>query len=270
MILDWDDAYANAVHIPDGETYPSRWAAKAEAFRTAHPPEILRYGPHPREAIDLFSPKGAARGLLVHVHGGYWRTFDRSDWSHLAAGPLARGWAVAMPGYALAPEARIGAITRAIARAVTAAADRIAAPIRLSGHSAGGHLVTRQVCADTALPAPIAARIAQVFSISGLHDLRPLLGLTLNGDLCLDAAEAAAESPALLWPRPDTRVHAWAGGAERPEFVRQAALLANIWSGLGIEAQLTIEPGRHHFDVIEALEDPDSAMIAALLQEDTA
>ena len=63
-------------------------------------------------------------GLVVFVHGGYWRAFDRGDWSHLAAGPLARGWAVAMPGYVLAPEARIAAITAMIREAVAAAAAR--------------------------------------------------------------------------------------------------------------------------------------------------
>ena len=78
---------------------------------------------------------------MVFVHGGYWRAFDRGLWSHLAAGPLARGWAVAMPGYVLAPEARIAAITAMIADAVAAAAAEVDGPMRLAGHSAGGHLV---------------------------------------------------------------------------------------------------------------------------------
>jgi acetyl esterase/lipase len=50
----------------------------------------------------------------VFVHGGYWLRFGRGDWSHLAAGPVARGWAVALPSYTLAPAARIAAITAEI------------------------------------------------------------------------------------------------------------------------------------------------------------
>ncbi len=269
MITDWDDAYANAPHIPDGASYPDRWREAARAFRAGLPPERLReglpYGRAEREKVDLFLPEGPAQGVAIFVHGGYWRAFDRDLWSHLAAGPLARGWVVAMPGYPLAPEARIAAITRAATEAVIQIAAAVQGPIVLAGHSAGGHLVVRQACADATLPERVASRIDRIVSISGLHDLRPLLRLALNADLRLDAEEAAAESPALLMPRPGVRVHAWAGGAERPEFIRQSELIANIWTGLRAEMSLTIAPDRHHFDVIAPLSDPDSDLVEALV-----
>jgi acetyl esterase/lipase len=267
-MVDWDDAYANAPHIPDGEAWPMRWQAEAAAFRARISPDRLReglpYGRAPRERVDIFLPEAAPKGLVVFVHGGYWRSFDRGHWSHLAAGPLARGYAVAVPGYPLAPEARVAQITRSIAEAVTQIAAAFSGPIVLAGHSAGGQLVTRQVCDGASVPERAAARIARVVSISGLHDLRPLLRLGINADLRLDPAEAAAESPALLWPRPGARVHVWVGGDERPEFLRQSALLANVWTGLRAEIAHTVAPGRHHFDVIEGLADPDSTLVAAL------
>jgi acetyl esterase/lipase len=269
MILDWDDAYANSAHIAGGAEYPGRWGDAAAAFRAGLPPDRARlglaYGSHPREKADLFLPEGRPAGLVVFVHGGYWRAFGRGRWSHLAAGPLARSWAVAIPGYPLAPEARIAAITRSVAAAVTAAARTVPGPVVLAGHSAGGHLVVRQVCADSRLPERIAARIVRVVSISGLHDLRPLLRTRLNVDLRLDAAEAAGESPALLAPRQGAAVHAWVGDAERPEFVRQTTLIANAWTGLGAAMSQTIAPGRHHFDVIAPLAEPDSDLVAALV-----
>jgi acetyl esterase/lipase len=269
MITDWDDAYANAAHIPGGDGYPARWEAAAAAFRAALPAgrrrEGIAYGPHPRQALDLFLPEGTPRGLVVFVHGGYWRAFDRGLWSHLAGGPLARGWAVAMPGYVLAPEARIAAMGAMIAEAIARAAEEVAGPVRLAGHSAGGHLVVRQVCDDSGLA--VAGRVERVVSISGLHDLRPLLRTALNATLRLDAAEAAAESPALRTPVAGARVHAWAGEDERPEFVRQAALIANVWTGLGADTGLTVEPGRNHFTVIEGLTDPGSALVGAVAGE---
>lgn len=268
-VVDWDDAYANAPHIPGGTEYPERWRAAAEAFRAGLSAGRLRsglpYGRHPRELVDLFLPEGAPAGVAVFVHGGYWRAFDRDLWSHLAAGPLARGWAVAMPGYPLAPEVRVGAITRSICEAVTQVAAALPGPIVLAGHSAGGHLVARQVCDDSGLPERVAARVERVVPISGLHDLRPLLRLALNADLRLDVAEAAAESPALRAPRPGARVHVWVGADERPEFVRQSRLLANVWTGLRADMSLTEEPGRHHFDVVEGLTDPGSALTAAVV-----
>lgn len=266
-ISDWDDAYANRDHIPGADAYPPRWETAAAAFRDALGDRAqpgLAYGPGERQALDLFMPEGAPRGLAVFVHGGYWRRFDRRLWSHLAAGPVARGWAVAMPSYTLAPAARIGTITREVAAAITLAAGRVAGPIVLAGHSAGGHLVTRMACEDSLLGAATARRVAHVLSISGVHDLRPLMRTAMNADLGIDAAEAAAESPALLAPRPGTRLIAWVGGAELPEFLRQSALLANVWAGLGAATASVVETGKHHFDIIDSLAAPDGALARAL------
>lgn len=260
--MDWDDAYANRPHIPGAADYPPRWAADAAAWRAAAPgAELgLAYGAHPREALDVFQPDGPSRGLAVFVHGGYWMDFDRSFWSHLAAGALGHGWTVALPSYVLAPEARIAAITGQIARAIEFAAARTTGPIRLAGHSAGGHLVSRMACADAALDPATAARIEHIVSISGLHDLRPVLRTKMNDTLRLTEGEAEAESPALLTPRPGTRITAWVGSAERPEFLRQSELLVAPWRPAGAEVRHVVDPGRHHFDVIDGLADPASPL----------
>ena len=50
------------------------------------------------------------------------------------------------------------------------------------------------------------------------------------------------------------------GGSERPEFVRQSALLANMWVGLGLETSLVVAEDKHHFDVMEAMESSDVAL----------
>src|SRR5262245_20780462 len=109
--------------------------------------------------------------------------FDKSSWSHLAAGALQRGWAVCLPSYTLAPAARIADIARQVAAAIRFAADRVEGPLRLAGHSAGGHLVTRMVCAESPLPDEFRSRIGHVVSISGVHDLRPLLRTKMNATL---------------------------------------------------------------------------------------
>lgn len=264
--MDWDDAYANAPHVPGAADYPPRWQREAAAFRARLGPRAreIRYGDAPAERIDLFIPEERPQGLVVFVHGGYWQRFGRGDWSHLAAGALARGHAVAMPGYTLCPEVRIADITRQVGVAITRAAVEVAGPIRLAGHSAGGHLVSRMQCTDPPTPPRIAARLVNTVSISGVHDLRPLLRTRLNGALRLDHAEARGESPVLREPRDGIRITCWVGGDERPEFIRQNALLANIWTGLGALTTAVIEPGRHHFNVIDGLTDPDSPLMQAL------
>ncbi|WP_438990874.1 alpha/beta hydrolase [Lentibacter sp.] len=256
-----DDAYANTAYIPDGESFPPKWAAAAAEFRDkVEGAELdLAYGPEPRQRLDLFRPQGEAQGLLIFVHGGFWRMLDKSYWSHLAAGALARGWAVAMPSYTLCPETSIAGITREIAKAVSLAAEAVAGPIALTGHSAGGHLVARML-ARGMLPETIAARLSHVMPISPLSDLRPLMQTSMNADFKLDEAAAVAESPIFMEDRVDCPVTVWVGGAERPAFLDQAGWLSDAWGCDLVEAA-----GKHHFDVVDGLADAESEMLARLL-----
>ena len=270
MIGDWDNAYANGPNIPGGERWPGLWVEPAENYRKAMLAEQratldIPYGDGPRRRLDLFRPRERPQGLVVFVHGGYWMRLDKSFWSHLARGAVARGYAVAMPSYTLCPEVGIADITVEIGRAIGRAMDEIEGPVALTGHSAGGHLVTRMICTSSPLTDAQRKRIAKVVSISGLHDLRPLLKTAMNQTLRMDERVAREESPALLVPIDGARVVAWVGGAERNEFRRQAQLLANVWMGLGAATSYVEMPDRHHFDVIDDLGDPDSALIAALL-----
>jgi hypothetical protein len=92
------------------------------------------------------------------------------------------------------------------------------------------------VCDDTPLSPATAARLERLVSISALHDLRPLRLNGMNEKLRLDAEEAKAESPALHSPLSGVEVTAWVGAAERPEFLRQSALLAEAWRRRGAQA----------------------------------
>jgi arylformamidase len=269
-IKDWDDAYANGPNIPGGERWPGLWVEPAENYRKAMLAEQraaldIPYGDRPRHRLDLFMPRERPQGLVVFVHGGYWMRLDKSFWSHLAQGAVERGHAVAMPSYTLCPEVGIGDITVEIGRAIGRAMDEIEGPVALTGHSAGGHLVTRMICTSSPLTNAQRKRIAKVVSISGLHDLRPLQRTAMNQTLRMDERVAREESPALLSPVDGARVVAWVGGAERNEFRRQAKLLANIWMGLGAATSYVEMPDRHHFDVIDDLGDPASALVTALL-----
>jgi acetyl esterase/lipase len=208
-----DRDYANAAFIPGGEEFPALWQAEAQDFVAAMGERArtgLAYGEGERQRFDLFLPRGKAQGLVVLIHGGYWMRFGRESFSHLAGGAVARGWAVAMPSYTLAPVARIRDITAEIARAVEAASARVPGPVVVTGHSAGGHLAARMACEDG------PAQVVRALSVSPLSDLEPLMATEMNKTLRLDAAECAAESPARLRRRAGVGVHVWVGAQERP------------------------------------------------------
>ncbi len=266
----WDDAYDNSGHIDGAAGYPPKWADLAAAFRaemtqSGQADLDQAYGEQPREKFDLFHPQGTAKGLAVFAHGGFWKAFDKSSWSHLARGAVDRGWAVCLPSYTLAPDARIWQITRQFARAVENAAGQISGPLRLAGHSAGGHLVSRMMCDDSPLPGGVSGRIEQVLSISGVHDLRPLLRTTMNQTLLLDEAEACGESVALGRPSLPCSITCWVGADERPEFIRQTDLLADNWADRGATTRSVHAPAKHHYDVIDDLCDPDSDLTQAFV-----
>lgn len=259
--MDYDDAYANSAHIPGSEAFPDLWARSAQAFRDSLGSRAclgLAYGRGDRQAHDLFLPDASPKGTVIFVHGGYWRASHRSDWSHLAAGSVARGWAVAMPSYDLCPAVRISDITVQIAGCVQAVAADSSGPIALAGHSAGGHLVSRMLD-PCILPAAVVNRLIHVLAISPLSDLRPLMQTAMNADFGMDLSMAEAESPRFMTDRHDVPVTVWVGGAERPVFLDQAQWLAEAW-----EADHVIAPGRHHFNVIEDLTDEHSDMVRRL------
>jgi acetyl esterase/lipase len=258
LTLDPDRAYQNGAFIAGADGFPPRWQAQAQAFRAglgARAELDLTYGPGQRHRFDLFLPDHGPQGLMVFVHGGYWLKFSRDGWSHLAAGALARGWACAMPSYTLAPEVSISQMTQLVAQAVQTASARVPGPVVVTGHSAGGHLSARMGCADLAL-----AEVRRVVPISPLSELDPLRQTGMNADLHLNADEAATESPARLALRSGCSAHVWVGGIERPAFLWQARTLSEAWN-----CPWTVAPGKHHFDVIDDLTDPTSALMNACL-----
>lgn len=271
-ITDWDNAYANGVNIPGGDRWPGAWTGPAAAYREAMAAAgraklDIAYGEKPRNRMDLFLPEGSPKGLVVYIHGGYWRAFDKSLWSHLAAGCVDSGYAVAMPSYTLCPEVRIAEIVREVGKAIETATAMVEGPIMLTGHSAGGHLASRMVTTTSPLPKGVLERVRNAVSISGVHDLRPIMFTAMNNDLHIDEAEAVSESPALLRPIVGARLTCWVGGAERAEFIRQSLLLANIWTGLGAVTADVVEPDRHHFTIVDGLADARHPLTRTLLAE---
>lgn len=252
-------AYQNSAFIPGGDQFVPRAQAQAAAFRAAMGARAVLdqpHGPGPRQRHDLFLPEGAPRGVFVFIHGGYWLASGREDWSHLAAGAVARGWLAVLPSYTLAPAARIAAMTRELA-AMLAAVARPGLPLVVAGHSAGGHLAARMACADQP-----GRRPDRVVPISPLADLAPLRHTAMNATLGLTPAEARRESPARLPRAPGVAVHVRVGGQERPAFLWQARLLSEHWA-----CDWSVDAPCHHFDVLAGLADPQSALTDLCLND---
>ena len=255
--MDFDDAYANGAYIDQAEAFPPKWAALAQEYRANALCNLdIPYGASSRQVLDVFHPAGASKGTIVFVHGGYWMDFDKSFWSHLAKGANENGWAVAFPSYDLCPDVGIAEITMQICAALRQVSLMTSGPIRLAGHSAGGHLVARMV--DPRMKEEWQQRVDRVVPISPLGDLEPLLQTKMNATFGMTLEQARAESP-VNQARPECDVTVCVGAEERPAFLDQAAQLSKVW-----DCGLHVAKGKHHFDVIDDLAEPESALVRIL------
>jgi arylformamidase len=272
--IDYETEYNNRDRVPDHAEIFARWAREAEDYRAemlkrGRAQLALSYGDSPRQIVDLFVPEaGDGVPVAMFVHGGWWRSFDIGSFSQMARGLNEHGVAVAVAGYDLCPLVSIAAIVEQIRRACVFLWQRHNKRLMVYGHSAGGHLSAAMVATDwpSLYPKAPADLVPAGYSISGVFDLAPLVGLSLNQDLRLDAEAARRLSPA-FWPLVPGRIFdAAVGGLESNEFKRQSHLIAETWRQNGADTRYEEVAGTDHFTVLDALADPESAMVARVAE----
>ena len=173
----------------------------------------------------------AARDCLVYIHGGYWQELSKDHFAFLAPAWHAAGFACAVVGYTLAPEARLPAIVSECREALTwlhARADVLDFDSRnmvVAGSSAGGYLAA--ACGDhSSIP------LRGMVCVSGIYDVAPLIGTSINDALGLDAATAASLDLLTAGHQFCPAVVAW-GEIQTSEFKRQSRAFAARLSAAG-------------------------------------
>ena len=239
-----------------------------EAYAQVKCIKDLRYGRAERALIDYFpAPRascGEAPGLLVFIHGGYWQELSKNESAFLAPAWHAAGFAHAVVGYTLAPQARIGEIVAQCRAALAYLRDQASTlgfdPQRIvvAGSSAGGYLAA--ACASDA-----SLQLAGFVPISGVFDLRPLVGTTINEALGMTMQEAAELSGLTKGASRVPSVIAW-GQIETQAFKQQSQALAAHLRTSGQTCETLEIAGRNHFDGVHELGDAQSALFAAAMK----
>lgn len=253
----------------------ARWARDSRAVRERTRALIdLAYGESPGERLDLFPVPGRRDAPLVaFVHGGYWQSLDKSDFSFLAPAFLEEGIAFASLNYDLAPKATVAAMVAQIRAAVAWLHHHAGAygidreRLFVAGHSAGGQLAVmaagRAWPRELDLPADV---VKGGLSISGIYDLEPLRLSYHQPVLRLAPEDVAALSPRRALPPAAAPLLLAVGGAETEEYLRQQAEFMDAWHAAGHTAKAVDVPGRHHFDALDAMGEPGHALFAALCE----
>jgi len=111
--------------------------------------ETIRYGDDPSQFVELTLPDGVPRGVVVVIHGGFWKAgYDLSLGRPLAADLVEKGWAALNIEYR-----RVGPAASGGGGGVPSTLDDVRAAVATLegrgldlirvvtlGHSAGGHL----------------------------------------------------------------------------------------------------------------------------------
>ena len=248
--------YNNRALVPGHAAFFARWEKDSAYVRGTTDCEIdVAYGSDARHRIDLF-PAKSARGTLVFIHGGYWRSLDKSMFSWLAAPYVAAGISVAMPNYRLAPSVRIDDIVEdaiaAMRWLMTSGPAHGMATHRVvvSGHSAGGHLTAAIFATPPARLGFDVTRIVGGVPISGLADFEPIRRFSFNSDFKLDPAAVERLNLHTRKPQLAAPLVVAVGGDESSEFIRQSKILADAWKPQ--VKSLLVLPGYNHFSIVDA------------------
>ena len=231
--------YNARAEIPDHPQLFTRWQNESALVRRTHAGLLdIPFGSAIGERLDFFPAPRPGAPLLVFIHGGWWRSLDKSDFTFIVPGYHAAGFNVALTNYTLAPEASIEQITqqqlRAFAWLYKNAARYEYDPERIvvAGHSAGAHLAAMMMAAlwntyDAELPASL---IKAGILMSGLYDLDPVrYAEFVNVDLKITEHNALQLSPGYMPQSHPIPFITSVGDLESAEFKRQTALIASQW-----------------------------------------
>jgi arylformamidase len=267
--IDYEAEYNNRARVPEHVEIMERWQMLSAAYRLASTPENDRpYGSKERQRYDLFVANSGSAPLVVYIHGGYWQRGDRKDFSFVARELNANGITVAVPSYSLAPAASVMEIIDEMTLCLVTLWKKLRRRPLVIGHSAGGHLSAAMLANEWGRVAGVPADLVRAaYGLSGVYDLAPLIGTSLNQALYLSAGISRAASP-MFRPAPakGRRFVAAVGGDESAEFLRQSREIAQTWEKAGVVTENVVVPGANHFTILEELLRPGSPVLTRITE----
>jgi arylformamidase len=270
----YSQQYNARASIPDHPYIFTRWNKDSmHVRRTSAAVLDLAYGESSGERLDFYPSNRRDAPLLVFIHGGWWRSLDKSDFAFIVPPYLRAGFNVALTNYTLAPGASIADIVQQQLRALAwlyrnaEQYDFDRERIVVAGHSAGGHLTAMMLAAvwpvfGKDLPEDL---VKAGIMLSGLYDLEPVRQAEfVNVDAKLTEEDIDRLSPAWMPQAHPAPFITAVGALESDEFKRQTALIGERWkanhiSDIGL-------PDTNHLTICDAFATPGHALFEASVQ----
>ena len=141
------------------------------------------------------------------------------------------------------------------------------ARLHISGSSAGGQLAALALAHDWAADGLPADLIKGATVITGVHDLEPVLHISVNREVRLAPDAVRRLSPIHHPPARPTSVVVVVGAAESVAWIQQSKYYAALCRAAGSSTEYLEVPGANHFSVTESLGERDSALVRAMLAQ---
>lgn len=254
------------------ETFASMEPHSARAVARFESRLDVPFGASQGEKLDIWPGRGGSP-ILLFIHGGYWRAFDKDMFRFVAERFVEAGAAVVLNNYDLCPSVTMDEITRQN-RAAAAWIWKNAATIggdpgriHVTGHSAGGHLTAMLTATDWAewgLPFDV---VNGAVPLSGLFDLEPLRRSYLNADLRMDEDETRRNSPIYHLPAWMPPMVVAVGGGETDEFRRQSRIYTDACRSKGFPVSYLEVGDFDHVHVVGEYRNHLSPLTAALFAQ---
>lgn len=272
-LAELDRQYDIRQAVPDIMEIASLMAQQSERARNEHSGYgELSYGGSPLQKLDYF-PASPHSPLLIYIHGGYWRAFDKSVFSNVGTAWNEVGASVAVINYRLAPLAAMNEIVDDVRQSIiwlwrnVGRLDFDKSRMVVCGSSAGGHLTAMMLATHwKALGKDLPENLLKGgASISGIHDLGPFMRAPfLKDELRLTAHDVEEFSPARRKPATSAPIITCVGGDESSAFHAQNRLIAECWPE-AFRADIP-SPGTNHVTVNNELINSESQLFKAVQQ----
>lgn len=228
-----------------------------------------------RHRLDVYRPVDRSNApVLIFVHGGGWSTGNKQIFSYIGRTFAEQGYVTVVPNYRLSPAVQHPAHVRDVARAYAWTVANIAqyggdaSRIVLSGHSAGGHLVSLLVANERYLDEQNldGDAVQGVISISGIYDVTSIPPGILSTPVFTSSSDARRDaSPIFHVEANEPPFRLMFARFDIPTLDSQAQRFHNRLIDLGIESEISEIGGRTHATIVLQIGNPGDPTTAEML-----
>jgi arylformamidase len=252
---DLEREYNPRVSVPDFQAYLDKNSELCRRARDRLAATYdLRYGPGPRQLLDIYLPLRQSKALaplLVYVHGGFWRALGKDAGGAVALTAAENGIMTVSVGYDLCPQVSLPVIVSQVRDAIAFVPPIIeqfggdASRLVLAGTSAGAHLIAMALSHPSA--ADLEPNLCGAVLVSGIYNLDPVLKISVNHVVRLDEISVEHCSPVRHKIQVDIPVLLAVGELETPSWISQSFEYLGQLQSDGHHANLIVLPDAHHF-----------------------